>query len=198
VSSTPATYVGRGSHLQIRLSDCDCQRWLHKALAEAQRHLTRNTHVICLRTKKNAEESRRILAAGGILIPNDNVMKEFDLVYSNQGGAWNDFARNWTLAKASFVNLINELDFKVIPFGKPSQNSGPIYLKSLLTHDPQQRPGSSSSFQIKVLCMNSNCTPRPPDLAPAHLNDSSEWPRPPFCHNSQSGEAFSQQTQCID
>jgi len=48
-------------------------------------------------------------------MPNDQVMKEYDLVYSNQGGDWNDFARNWTLAKASIVNLIKELDFKVPP-----------------------------------------------------------------------------------
>ena len=53
--------------------------------------------------------------AGGILLPDTRIVKEYDLVYSNQGGDWNDFARNWTLAKASMVNLIKELDFKVSP-----------------------------------------------------------------------------------
>ena len=39
--------------------------------------------------------------------------KEYDVVYSNQGGQWNDFARNWTLAKASIITLVQELNFKV-------------------------------------------------------------------------------------
>lgn len=39
--------------------------------------------------------------------------KEWDLFYSNQGGEWNDYARNWTLAKASFKRLITELNIKV-------------------------------------------------------------------------------------
>lgn len=50
--------------------------------------------------------------AGGSLKP-FGVPKEFDLFYSNQGGDWNDFARNWTLAKASFKRLITELGVKV-------------------------------------------------------------------------------------
>lgn len=56
------------------------------------------------------------LHAGGVLIPNPDIVKVYDLVYSNQGGDWNDFARNWTLAKASFSNLIDELGFKVRHF----------------------------------------------------------------------------------
>ena len=43
------------------------------------------------------------------------VTKQYDLVYSNQGGDWNDFARNWTLAKASIKLLIDELDLKEMP-----------------------------------------------------------------------------------
>ena len=59
-------------------------------------------------------ECNTILAqAGGVLIPDPTIKKEYDLVYSNQGGEWNDFARNWTLAKASMINLIKELNFKV-------------------------------------------------------------------------------------
>jgi hypothetical protein len=50
--------------------------------------------------------------AGGSLKPY-GVPKEWDLFYSNQGGDWNDFARNWTLAKASFKRLILELGVKV-------------------------------------------------------------------------------------
>lgn len=50
--------------------------------------------------------------AGGSLIP-FGLPKEYDLFYSNQGGEWNDYARNWTLAKASFKRLITELGVKV-------------------------------------------------------------------------------------
>ncbi len=50
---------------------------------------------------------------GGVLIPDPKIQKEYDLVYSNQGGQWNDFARNWTLAKQSIITLVKELDFKV-------------------------------------------------------------------------------------
>ena len=52
--------------------------------------------------------------AGGSLVP-FGLPKEFDLIYSNQGGEWNDYARNWTLAKASFKRLITELGIKVVP-----------------------------------------------------------------------------------
>jgi hypothetical protein len=51
--------------------------------------------------------------AGGSLVP-FGLPKEYDLFYSNQGGDWNDFARNWTLAKASFKRLITELGIKVV------------------------------------------------------------------------------------
>jgi hypothetical protein len=50
--------------------------------------------------------------AGGSLQP-WGLPKEWDLFYSNQGGEWNDYARNWTLAKASFKRLITELNIKV-------------------------------------------------------------------------------------
>jgi len=50
--------------------------------------------------------------AGGSLVP-FGLPKEYDLFYSNQGGEWNDYARNWTLAKASFKRLITELGVKV-------------------------------------------------------------------------------------
>lgn len=49
---------------------------------------------------------------GGSLRP-WGLPKEWDLFYSNQGGEWNDYARNWTLAKASFKRLITELNIKV-------------------------------------------------------------------------------------
>lgn len=51
--------------------------------------------------------------AGGSLVP-FGLPKEYDLFYSNQGGDWNDYARNWTLAKASFKRLITELGIKVV------------------------------------------------------------------------------------
>ena len=51
--------------------------------------------------------------AGGVLIPDESIKKEFDLVLSNQGGDWNDFARNWTVAKATIKRLTAELDLKV-------------------------------------------------------------------------------------
>lgn len=54
-----------------------------------------------------------LFVSGGVLIPDPNIKKEYDLVYSNQGGQWNDFARNWTLAKASIITLVQELNFKV-------------------------------------------------------------------------------------
>ena len=38
--------------------------------------------------------------------------KEYDLFYSCQGGDWNDYARNWTLAKASIKRLVTELNIK--------------------------------------------------------------------------------------
>ena len=38
--------------------------------------------------------------------------KEYDLFYSCQGGDWNDYARNWTLAKASIKRLVTELNVK--------------------------------------------------------------------------------------
>ena len=50
--------------------------------------------------------------AGGSLIPN-GVAKQWDIFYSNQGGDWNDYARNWTLAKACFKRLAVELNLKV-------------------------------------------------------------------------------------
>ncbi|CAL8470763.1 g10305 [Coccomyxa elongata] len=54
---------------------------------------------------------------GGSLVP-FGLPKEYDLIYSNQGGDWNDYARNWTLAKASFKRLITELGIKVIIMGR--------------------------------------------------------------------------------
>ena len=54
--------------------------------------------------------------AGGSLRPN-GVVKQWDIFYSNQGGDWNDYARNWTLAKACFKRLIVELNLKVWPAG---------------------------------------------------------------------------------
>ena len=68
----------------------------------------------CILTPKTTHP----LATGGVLIPDPNIKKEYDLVYSNQGGQWNDFARNWTLAKASIVTLVKELNFKVRRFPK--------------------------------------------------------------------------------
>ena len=50
---------------------------------------------------------------GGSLQP-WGLPKEYDIFYSCQGGEWNDFARNWTLAKDSFKRLIAELGVKVI------------------------------------------------------------------------------------
>lgn len=51
-------------------------------------------------------------SAGGSLKP-WGLPKEYDIFYSCQGGEWNDYARNWTLAKASFKRLITELNIKV-------------------------------------------------------------------------------------
>ncbi len=51
--------------------------------------------------------------SGGSLKP-WGLPKEWDLFYSNQGGEWNDYARNWTLAKACFKRLITELNIKVL------------------------------------------------------------------------------------
>ena len=53
-----------------------------------------------------------LTCAGGSLVPWD-LPKKWDVVYSNQGGDWNDFARNWTLAKACFQVLAKELGLKV-------------------------------------------------------------------------------------
>ena len=50
--------------------------------------------------------------AGGSLIP-AGAAKQWDIFYSNQGGDWNDYARNWTLAKACFKRLALELNLKV-------------------------------------------------------------------------------------
>lgn len=62
--------------------------------------------------------STNLCVAGGVLIPDPNIKKEYDLVYSNQGGQWNDFARNWTLAKSSIITLVQELNFKVLSFAQ--------------------------------------------------------------------------------
>lgn len=51
--------------------------------------------------------------AGGVLIPDPAIKKEYDVVLSNQGGDWNDFARNWTVAKSSIMRLMTELNLKV-------------------------------------------------------------------------------------
>ena len=56
--------------------------------------------------------------AGGSLKP-FGVPKAWDLFYSNQGGDWNDFARNWTLAKACFKRLITELGVKASVLSMP-------------------------------------------------------------------------------
>ncbi len=65
-------------------------------------------HILC--GKQNCEMR---IHAGGSLVP-FGLPKEYDLIYSNQGGDWNDYARNWTLAKASFKRLITELGIKVV------------------------------------------------------------------------------------
>ena len=67
------------------------------------------------------------MRTGGSLRPY-GVPKEWDLFYSNQGGEWNDFARNWTLAKASFKRLIAELGVKVgLLLGLPLLSSCPSH-----------------------------------------------------------------------
>lgn len=62
---------------------------------------------------------------GGSLVP-WGLPKEYDLFYSCQGGDWNDYARNWTLAKASIKRLVAELNVKVVIMGrdltKPEDN----------------------------------------------------------------------------
>eukprot|EP00884_Botryococcus_braunii_P015920 jgi/Botrbrau1/3010/Bobra.0070s0008.1 len=54
---------------------------------------------------------------GGSLIP-WGLEKKWDIIYSNHGGDWNDFARNWTLAKAAFINLITQRNLKILITGK--------------------------------------------------------------------------------
>ncbi|CAL5220174.1 g2142 [Coccomyxa viridis] len=54
---------------------------------------------------------------GGSLQP-WGLPKEYDIFYSCQGGEWNDFARNWTLAKDSFKRLVTKLGIKVIIMGR--------------------------------------------------------------------------------
>lgn len=44
--------------------------------------------------------------------------KLYDVAYSNQGGEWNDWARNWTLAKPSFKALIDETNATVLILGR--------------------------------------------------------------------------------
>lgn len=55
--------------------------------------------------------------AGGSLQP-WGLEKLYDVAYSNQGGEWNDWARNWTLAKPSFKALIDETNATVLILGR--------------------------------------------------------------------------------
>lgn len=55
--------------------------------------------------------------AGGSLVP-WGLEKKYDVAYSNQGGEWNDWARNWTLAKPSFIQLIEETNATVLILGR--------------------------------------------------------------------------------
>jgi len=57
------------------------------------------------------------LTAGGSLQP-WGLEKLYDVAYSNQGGEWNDWARNWTLAKPSFIQLIEETNATVLILGR--------------------------------------------------------------------------------
>ncbi len=57
------------------------------------------------------------LNAGGSLQP-WGLEKLYDVAYSNQGGEWNDWARNWTLAKPSFIQLIAETNATVLILGR--------------------------------------------------------------------------------
>ena len=54
---------------------------------------------------------------GGSLVP-WGLEKKYDVAYSNQGGEWNDWARNWTLAKPSFIQLIEETNATVLILGR--------------------------------------------------------------------------------
>ncbi|DBB15087.1 TPA: hypothetical protein ACH3X3_004097 [Trebouxia sp. C0006] len=54
---------------------------------------------------------------GGSLQP-WGLEKLYDVAYSNQGGEWNDWARNWTLAKPSFIQLIAETNATVLILGR--------------------------------------------------------------------------------
>lgn len=46
------------------------------------------------------------------------MQKLYDVAYSNQGGEWNDWARNWSLAKPSFKTLIDETNATVLILGR--------------------------------------------------------------------------------
>lgn len=72
------------------------------------------------------------MVAGGSLRP-WGLPKEWDLFYSNQGGEWNDYARNWTLAKACFKRLITEMNIKVCCPYKASPHLGSNVCTSCLS-----------------------------------------------------------------
>ena len=61
---------------------------------------------------------------GGSLIPwgPPTVVKKYDLAYSDQGGPWNDYARNWTLAVACIAKLAEARNVTTLVLGRdPSE-----------------------------------------------------------------------------
>jgi hypothetical protein len=79
---------------------------------------------------------------GGSLVP-WGLAKQYDLIYSDQGGDWNDFARNWTLAVDCFVELVAKRNASIHIMGRDPAKEPK--LKALaeagfITHHPPKTP----------------------------------------------------------
>jgi len=79
---------------------------------------------------------------GGSLVP-WGLAKRYDLIYSDQGGDWNDFARNWTLAVDCFVRLVNERNATIHIMGRDpaaEPKLKPLAEAGFITHHPPKTP----------------------------------------------------------
>lgn len=75
---------------------------------------------------------------GGRLMPKEGVeapSKQYDAIYVNRGGAWNDYNRNWTVAEPSMIRLAGDLGFKIAAIDRMPSDASLSSLVSVLRRD---------------------------------------------------------------
>jgi hypothetical protein len=82
---------------------------------------------------------------GGSLVPwgRDAVPKKYDLAYSDQGGPWNDYARNWTLAVACIKALAEARNATALVLGRDPADAPelkPLVERGLVVHGAAKMP----------------------------------------------------------